>query len=137
MWPFTKPKKPRDVNQLIFDCAEYHRPKDTQELIACLMRTELFAAVSDGPNLPNGTRYLVGPNDKMKVAACKIGNLHCVAFYTDRIDTRLRHPCIGLTGEEVMRMVLKSDADGFVVQNNKNSYFGLERQGIRDALGLG
>ena len=31
-------------------------------------------------------------------------------------------------------MVLKAKADGIAIQNNKTSYFGLDAQGIRDAL---
>jgi len=133
MWPF---KKKRDVNQLIFDCAEYHRSADMEELIACLMHTELFAAVASGlPVLPNGTRYLVGENDSIKLFTAGIGNLVCVAFYTDRSDVRLRHPCISLTGKEAMEMVLKANADGIAIQNNKNSHCGFDAQTIREMLG--
>jgi hypothetical protein len=39
-----------------------------------------------------------------------------------------------MTGEEAMRMVLKAKADGIMIQNTKTSYFGLDAQGIRDAL---
>ncbi len=35
-----------------------------------------------------------------------------------------------------MKMVLKTDADGIVIQNNTTSYFGLDAQGIREALGV-
>ena|ERR1051325_1311105 len=133
IWPF---KKQRDVNQLIFDCAEYSRPADQKELIALLLRTELYAPVVSGaPNLLNGTRYVVGANDSIQLATARLGNLNCVAFFTDRSDTRLQHPSISMTGEEAMRMVLKAKADGIAIQNNKTSYFGLDAQGIRDALG--
>ena len=134
MWPF---KKKRDINQLIFDCAEYRRAADMQELIACLLHTELFAPVASGlPVLPNGTRYLVGANDSIKLFTARIGNLSCVAFYTDRSDVRLQHPCISLTGEEAMRMILEANADGIGIQNNKTSHCGFDRQRIREILGV-
>ena len=132
IWPF---KKQRDVNQLIFDCAEYRRPEDQKELITLLLRTELFAPVVSGaPNLPDGTRHVVGANDSIQLMTARLGNLNCVAFFTDQSDTRLRHPCISMGGEEAMRMVLKAKADGIAIQNNKTSYFGLDAQGIREAL---
>ena len=131
-WPF---KKQRDINQLIFDYAEYHRPRDRDELIALLMRTELFAPVISGaPDLPNGTRYVVGANDSIQLMTARLGNLNCVAFFTDQSDTRLQPPFISMTGEEAMRMVLEAKADGIAIQNNKTSYFGLDAQGIRKAL---
>ncbi len=132
IWPF---KKQRDVNQLIFDCAEYHHPADRKELIAVLMRTELFSPVVSGaPNVPNGTRHVVGANDSIQLATARLGDLNCVAFFADRSDVRLRHPCISMSGEEAMRMVLKARADGIAIQS-KTSYFGLDAQGIRKALG--
>jgi hypothetical protein len=133
MWPF---KKERDINQLIFDCAEYKKAADTKQLTECLMRAELFAPVASGaPNVPDGTRYLVGSNDSIQLSTARIGDLNCVAFYTDRNDSRLRRPFISMTGKEAMQMVLKANADGMAIQNNKASYFGFNAQGIREALG--
>jgi hypothetical protein len=132
IWPF---KKQRDVNQLIFDCAEFRRPADQRELIALLLRTELFAPVVSGaPNLPNGSQHVVGAGDSIQLATARLGSLNCVAFFTNRSDARLAHPCASMTGEEAMRMVLKAKADGIMIQNTKTSYFGLDAQGIRDAL---
>lgn len=132
IWPF---KKQRDVNQLIFDCAEYRRPADQKELVALLMRTELFAPVLSGaPSLSNGVRHIVSTDDAIQIATARIGSLNCVAFYTDRSDARLSHPCISMSGDEAMRMTLKAKADGIVIQNTKTSYFGLDAQGIRDVL---
>jgi len=134
IWPF---KKKRDVNQLMFDCAEYHRPADRRELVALLMRTELFAPACSGlPDLPNGTRHTTGPDDSLQLMMARVGDLSCVAFYTDKSKTPSHLGCISLTGEEAMRMVLKSKADGITIQNNKESptYFALDAQAIRHAL---
>src|SRR5262245_38529651 len=115
MWPF---KRKRNINQLIFDYAEHRRSADTQELIACLMHTELFAPIASGaPNLPDGTRYVVSAADSIQVFSVQLGDLRCIAFYTDRSDDRLRGACLSMTGAEAMRMVLKTDADGIVIQN--------------------
>ena len=140
IWPFKKPrdlKQERDLNQLIFDYAEYQRPADKRELIALLKRTELFALLAtDAPQVPNGTRYVTGPNDSIALKTAQLGDLHCTAFFTDRsIDPRLQQGCISMNGEEALRMVLKAGADGIVVQG-RTSYFGLDAQGIRDALGV-
>jgi len=133
MWPF---KRKRDINQLIFDCAEHRRSADAQELIACLMHTELFAPIASGaPNLPDGTRYVVGANDSIRIFSAQLGNLSCMAFYTDRNDVRVRRPYLSMTGIEAMKMVLKANAGGILIQNNKTAYFGLDAQGIREALG--
>jgi len=133
MWPF---KQNRDVNQLIFDYAEHRRPADLRELIVLLRQTELFAPVVSGaPNAPSGTKYVVSADDAIQLQTARLGNLNCVAFYTDRSDARLQHPCVSMTGEEALSMVLRANADGIAIQNNKTSYFGLDAQGIREALG--
>ena len=130
IWPF---KKQRDVNQLIFDCAEYHHPADRKELIAVLMRTELFSPVVSGAPVVR-TRHDDGAKHSIQPATARLCDLNCVAFLADRSDVRLRHPCISMSGEEAMRMVLKARADGIAIQS-KTSYFGLDAQGIRKALG--
>jgi len=135
MWPF---KQNRDVDQLIFDYAEHRRPADMRELIALLRQTELFAPVVSGaPSVPSGTKYVAGAHDAIQLRTARLGNLNCVAFYTHRSDARLQHPCVSMNGEEAMRMVLKANADGIAIQNNKTSYFGLDAQGIREAIGGG
>jgi hypothetical protein len=40
-----------------------------------------------------------------------------------------------MNGREAMEMVLNANADGMVIQINQSSYFGLNAQGIRNALG--
>lgn len=128
-------QKQRDVDQLIFDCAEYHRPADQKELIALLRSTELFAPVrSAEPKLPIGVSYIVRADDTIQIATARIGSLNCVVFFTNRNDARLSQPCLSMSGDEAMRMALKAKADGIVIQNSKTSYFGLDAQGIQDAL---
>jgi hypothetical protein len=96
MWPF---KRRRNVNQLIFDYAEYRRPADIKELVSVLRQTEFFASVVSGaPNLANGTRYVTGAADAIQLSTARLGNLNCVAFYTDRSDPRLQYPCVSMTG---------------------------------------
>ena len=64
----------------------------------------------------------------------RIGNLKLFGFYTDRNDVRRKHPCISMTGKEPMEMVLKANADGIAIRNNKRSEIGLTAEGIRAAL---
>jgi len=107
-----------------------------RELITLLRHTELFAQVLGGaPNLPNGTQHVVGPNENIQIATGQINGLNPVAFFVDPKDSRLRRPFLSMSGLEAMKMVLKMNADGIVIQNNKNSHFGLNAQGVREALG--
>src|SRR5262245_58535435 len=78
------------------------RPADRKELIALLKRSELFALLAtDAPHLPNGTRYVTGPEDSIALKTAQLGDLYCVAFFTDRsIDPRLQQGCVSMNGEE-------------------------------------
>jgi len=98
LWPF---KKPRDLNQLIFDYAEHQRPADKKELVALLKRTELFAPLaSDVSHIPPGKPYVIGPDDSIGLKTAQLGGLICVVFFTDRSDPRLQGPCASMNGEE-------------------------------------
>jgi len=134
IWPFNK-RVQRDVDQLIFDCAEHHRPSDQKELIARLMHTVLFAPVASGaPNLPEGTRHVVREDDAIRLFTVPVGNLNCLAFYTSRAAAPRDCSSISMSGKAAMRMVLQVKADGISTQNSRNSYLALDAQSIRHAL---
>ena len=132
-WPFRE----RDVNELMYDCVEYGRPTDKQKLVALLMNAELFSPVFSGPpDLPNGTRDTVSPGGSIRLTSVRVGEWVCVPFYTDRSKAPQHLRLISMTGEEAMRMVLKMEAGGISIQNNKKSpsCYTLSAQGIREVL---
>jgi hypothetical protein len=76
-------KKKRDINQLIFDCAEHRNAEDERELVALVMEAELFAPVIIGArNVPDETRYVVGPHDVIGLGTARLGELNMTLFYT-------------------------------------------------------
>lgn len=86
------------------------------------------------PLLPPGTKYVTKAEDRVRIRTVTISGLKLVLFYTAKSDSRLGPSFISMSGREAFAMTLKSGEEGIAIQNSKTSWFGLNRQGITDAL---
>ncbi|MDX2111884.1 MAG: hypothetical protein SFY80_16770 [Verrucomicrobiota bacterium] len=131
MWPFTD----KDLDSLIYDYAEKKRPGDMRKLLKLLACAELFAPVISGlPDNPVGMKYIVGAGDRIQIRTVEVSGLKLVLFYTSKTDARLGTSFISMTGREAFEMVIKAEEGGIAVQNARTSWFGLDRQGVLDAI---
>ena len=117
----------RDVNQLIFDLAEYgNRRADVQELYRRLPSMELFAKVLEA-NFPietSGTEHVIGSDEKLGIQAASLPSGQTVVqFFVDRSDPRLQPEYVSMRPREACEMVLKMDnLDGLMLCNPTDSW---------------
>ena len=118
----------RDINQLIYDYAEYGRQRDYARIIKKLPSLTLYSSVRS-TNLPiyHGMQHVTKPGDQIAIQAA---NVPCcgkmVLFFADRRNPRLGSPYIGTPFPEACKMsMLSPDSAGVMIYNDKESYIGL------------
>jgi hypothetical protein len=119
----------RDVNQVIFDIAEHHRPRDHQRLFELLRGRELFVSIaSSNVPLKHGRRIMISSGDEIQMKTGTLPNgMTCAVFYVDRADSRLGSPYAGMTVPEALEMVSKTELDALLIQNAQNSWVAFPR----------
>jgi hypothetical protein len=119
-----------DIDQVIYDIAEFSRPRDRERLFELLRGRELFMPVASSTVPPeDGRQVVVGPGDQIKVNMAKLPNgMTCVVLFVDRQDSRLGPRCAGITVPEALDMVLKTSVDALLIQNSGNSWVAFPKQ---------
>src|SRR5689334_12223649 len=86
----------RDVDQVIFDIAEHHRPRDHARLFELLRGRELFASVASSTvPMEHGRRMTISSGDEIQLSTGTLPNgMTCAVFYLDRADSRLGPQCV-------------------------------------------
>ncbi len=120
----------RDINQVIFDIAQYHRPRDHQRLFKLLSDRELFVSIASS-NIPleDGRRLIVASDDSIQLRTGSLPNgMACAVFYVDRSDSRLGPRYAAMTAREAFEMVSKTPLDALLIQNAQDSWVAFPRQ---------
>jgi hypothetical protein len=131
---FKKAKDERDIDQLIYDIAEYQRTKDYEILYKLMTETIFFCPVDSESikNIPQGEKYITKSADKIKTYFVEMNGLKLIPFYTSNNDERLKTSYFEIDGIDALKMVLESKGiSGLLIQNNKNSWVGFDEQKIR------
>jgi hypothetical protein len=120
----------RDINQVIFDIAQYNRPRDHRRLFELLRDRKLFASIaSSNVPLEDGRQFIVAAGDNIQLRTGSLPNgMSCVVFYVDRSDSRLGPQSAAMTAREAFEMVLKTQLDALLIQNAQNSWVAFPRQ---------
>jgi len=134
---FTRNRSPRDLDQLIFDIAEYQRNEDYEEFYARIMSHRFYLSLLSpvDSSVPRGERIVVRADSGMRTRCAEIQGLKLVLFFTTATDARLGEHYAEIEGSEALRMALRSDhTDGALFQNNRSSWVGLDKQKISHVL---
>lgn len=128
-WFWKKGKK--DINQLIFDIAEYSRDSDREELYRRLAGLELYApAIDMNFTAQNGEKLVVRDGMRVHIPTMEIQGYQLAVFFVDKADHRLGPRFVSMSVGEAFAMVENSDLGGIVFYNNRESYFGIPRETI-------
>jgi hypothetical protein len=131
---FKKVKDERDIDQLIYDIAEYQRAKDYEILYKLVTETKFFCPVNPESvkNIPQGEKYTTKPDDKIKTYSVEMNGLKLIPFYTSNNDERLRNSYFEIEGIDALKMVLDSEGiSGLLIQNKDNSWVDFDEQKIK------
>ena len=127
MFGFFKDK--RDIDQLIFDIAEHKRPRDHKRLFQLLQGRELFTSVASS-NIPfeDGKSITVKAGDVINLKTAKLPNgMVGIVFFIHRGDSRLGEPYAGFAVRDALDMVIKTNADAMLIQNEGDSWVAFPR----------
>jgi hypothetical protein len=119
----------RDIDRVIFDIAEHHRPRDHQRLFTLLRGREMFVSIASS-NVPieDGRRFQVSPGDEIQMKTGSLPNgMSCVIFYLDRTDPRLGRQYAAMTVPDAFEMVSKTEVDALLIQNAQASWVAFPR----------
>ncbi|MEZ4661488.1 MAG: hypothetical protein R2911_28390 [Caldilineaceae bacterium] len=118
----------RDINQLIYDYAEYGRRRDYARIIKKLPLLTLYSTVrSTNAPIYHGMQHVTQPGDQIAIQAVNVpGYGKMVLFFADQRNPRLGSPYIGTPFAEACKMsMLAPDSVGVMIYNDKESYIGL------------
>lgn len=120
----------RDINQVIFDIAQYHRPRDHRRLFKLLRDRELFASIaSSSVPVEDGRQLIVAAGDNIQLKTGSLSNgMACAVFYVDRNDPRLGPRYSGMAACEAFKMVSETQLDALLIQNAQDSWVAFPRQ---------
>ncbi|HEX8463333.1 MAG TPA: hypothetical protein VF627_01830 [Abditibacterium sp.] len=123
----TKPED-RNLNQLIFDFAEYQRVDDMKMIYRRLSELELFAPALSANFILNGERTVIEAGMELKVPTVQIQGLLFAAFFVNKTDPRLGDRFISMNIVEAFGMIEKTNhLTGVAFYNDKESFFGIGR----------
>lgn len=127
----------RDINSLIFDLAEYKRPRDQELLLRMLWDKEIYSPIiSSNVEFPDGIGTQVRLGQAIMLPTAWIQNgMSMVRFYANKDDPRLSYKFIGQKLEDAFNMIMESsNLDGIMIVNRQNSWVALEKAEIRKLL---
>jgi hypothetical protein len=127
---FRNNARGKDINRLIFDIAEFGKRSDVDEIYTRLKHLELYASVVSA-NFPfdNGAQVKIDAGRQLTIPTAKINGREFIVFLVDKADPRLGQNFVGMNASEAFNMVERIDSlSGIILYNNKQSYFGIERQ---------
>ncbi len=134
---FKKAEDKRDIDQLIYDIAEYQRAKDFEILYKIMTATKFFCPVDAETvkNIPQGEKYVTNSDDQIKITQVEMNGLRFISFYTSNSAEGLRNSYLEIDGLDALEMTLKSEGiSGLIIQNKENSWFGFDKQKIKSIL---
>lgn len=131
MWPWKK-KQPqeRDIDQLIFDIAEYGRATDVDEILMRLRVGEIYSPfLETNVELPSGGRLTVKEGMQIRVPTADMGGVRVFVFFVHQDDQRLGARYGGLSLAEAFAMIEKTPhIQRLVIYNRNISYFGVHKR---------
>lgn len=127
-------KEERDIDQLIFDIAEYQRKKDYKVFYRLIKETKLYCYVDPESikNIPQGEKYTTKSTDNVKTTYAQINGMKLIVFFTFKNDERLKNSYFEIDGIDALEMALKSEeTSGLLIQNKNISWVGFDKEQIR------
>jgi hypothetical protein len=121
----------RDINQLIFDYAEYRRDSDERDIYQRLSSLNLYCIVASSNFEParSGQQITIEAGMDLQLRFVKNGSLDLLLCFVDRNDSRLGERYVMMTLPDLFDAIEKmSDVHGVVLYNNKESFFGILKE---------
>lgn len=134
----NKQKNKRDIEQVIFDVAEYQKDEDFHQLYKLLDGREVFVPV-DTTTIPVGAKpgekYVTKPTDQLKIKNV-IGpnNQPLVPAATINSCTILKDGCVGMNWSDFLNMVLKVEGVYGALLQGETSWVGFDIKRIKYIL---
>ena len=132
--PIDESERGRDLDTLINDIADHNREDDLLELVSSLPMLPLYFSVA-GPlpeNLPIGKRIAL--EEHLECRTASVQGLECALAFTTPTDPRLNVERIIIDGLEALRMVLKTNLDGLLIQSSRTGWVVIQRKQIEQIL---
>jgi hypothetical protein len=128
----SQPKSaPRDINQLIFDYAEYRRGSDEREIYQRLSSLDLYAIVTNSNFEPlrSGQQITIEQGMELNLHLVSNGSLELLLCFVDKNDSRLGDRYVMMTLPEIFNAIERMDGvNGVLLYNNRESFFGILRE---------
>jgi hypothetical protein len=129
-----------DLEQLIYDIAEFQRDTDFQRLYSDMVKREVFLPVVPGtlpPSMPSGIRYVTGPDDQIPIRIATAPDKRpLVMVATQSTHPSLRQSYVGIQWVDVMQLSLKLENNFGILLQGKTSWVTFDEQRIRHVLTL-
>ena len=137
----STPVAPRDLEQLIYDVAEYQRDADFQ-LLYKMMRNRVVFVPADSKSLPKdaqpGIRYVTTQKDSMRCYTVLGPQNQVLVVCATRHDVAIIDDgYVEMDWRDFLAMTLKLDGSVYgALLQGKTSWVGLDRELISHILGL-
>jgi hypothetical protein len=120
----------KELNQLIFDIAEYNLESDTEEIYRRLKQIELFTPITSANfKLQNGQKITIEDDMQLEIPTVVMHDQRVLRFHVNKDDARLGQNFASMSVADAFAMIEKSaDIAALVFYNDQVSYFGILRE---------
>jgi hypothetical protein len=121
----------RDINQLIFDYAEYRRDRDECEIYQRLSSWNLYCIVASSNFEPaiSGQQIAIDAGMDLQLRSVTNGSFDLLLCFVDRNDPRLGDRYVMMTLPDIFDAIEKMNGlHGVLIYNNKESFFGILKE---------